>query len=75
MEEKDLEIVMKLEEEIKKIEADLEKNKREIELAETNLNNAKKRLEVRLNNREILEGRKAKKELEKLKIEVGKKDN
>ena len=75
MEEKDLEIIVKLEGEIKKIDEDLEKNKREIELAEANLNNAKKRLEVRLNNREILEGRKAKKELEKLKIEVGKKDN
>lgn len=69
--------IKKLEEEILEIEIKLEQNNKELESAEANLKNAKKRMQVRLNNREILEGKKAIKELEiyKLKYPVQEANN
>lgn len=60
--------IKKLEEEILEIEIKLEQNNKELESAEANLKSAKKRMQVRLNNREILEGKKAIKELEIYKL-------
>ncbi len=60
--------IKKLEEEILEIEIKLEQNNKELESAEANLKNAKKRVQVRLNNREILTGKKAIKELEIYKL-------
>lgn len=60
--------IKKLEEEILEIEIKLEENNKELESAEANLKNAKKRVQVRLNNREILTGKKAIKELEIYKL-------
>lgn len=60
--------IKKLEEEILELEIKLEQNNKELESAEANLKNAKKRMQVRLNNREILEGKKAIKELEIYKL-------
>mgnify|MGYP001019530275 CR=1 FL=1 len=69
--------IKKLEEEILELEIKLEQNNKELESAEANLKNAKKRMQVRLNNREILEGKKAIKELEiyKLKYPVQEANN
>lgn len=60
--------IKKLEEEILEIEIKLEQNNKELESAEANLKSAKKRMQVRLNTKEILEGKKAIKELEIYKI-------
>ena len=60
--------IKKLEEEILALEIKLEENQKEVESAEANFKSAKKRLQVRLNNKELLEGKKAKKELEIYKI-------
>lgn len=68
--------IKKLEEEILELEIKLEQNNKELETAEANFKNAKKRLQVRLNNKELLEGKKAKKELEIYKIkEISKENN
>lgn len=68
--------IKKLEEEILALEIKLEENQKEVESAEANFKSAKKRLQVRLNNKELLEGKKAKKELEIYKIkEIAKKEN
>jgi hypothetical protein len=68
--------IKKLEEEILALEIKLEENQKEVESAEANFKNAKKRLQVRLNNKELLEGKKAKKELEIYKIkEIAKEEN
>ena len=69
--------IKQLEEEILELEIKLEQNNKELESAEANLKNAKKRMQVRLNNREILEGKKAIKELEiyKLKYPVQEANN
>lgn len=68
--------IKKLEEEILELEIKLEQNNKELETAEANFKNAKKRLQVRLNNQELLEGKKAKKELEIYKIkEIAKENN
>lgn len=68
--------IKKLEEEILALEIKLEENQKEVESAEANFKSAKKRLQVRLNNKELLEGKKAKKELEIYKIkEIAKKNN
>ena len=68
--------IKKLEEEILEIEIKLEQNNKELENAEANFKSAKKRLQVRLNNKELLEGKKAKKELEIYKIkEIAKEEN
>lgn len=68
--------IKKLEEEILALEIKLEENQKEVESAEANFKSAKKRLQVRLNNKELLEGKKAKKELEIYKIkEVAKENN
>lgn len=81
MEEAKAEITMedkikKIEEEILALEIKLEENQKEVESAEANFKSAKKRLQVRLNSKEILEGKKAKKELEIYKIkEIAKENN
>lgn len=71
--------IKKLEEEILALEIKLEENQKEVESAEANFKSAKKRLQVRLNNKELLEGKKAKKELEIYKIkeikEIAKEEN
>lgn len=68
--------IKKLEEEILALEIKLEENQKEVESAEANFKSAKKRLLVRLNNKELLEGKKAKKELEIYKIkEITKEEN
>lgn len=68
--------IKKLEEEILELEIKLEQNNKELENAEANFKSAKKRLLVRLNNKELLEGKKAKKELEIYKIkEIAKEEN
>lgn len=68
--------IKKLEEQILEIEIKLEENQKEVESAEANFKSAKKRLQVRLNNKELLEGKKAKKELEIYKIkEIAKEEN
>lgn len=68
--------IKKLEEEILEIEIKLEKNQKELEIAEANVKSAKKRMQVRLNSKEILEGKKAIKELEIYKIrEIAKENN
>lgn len=60
--------IKKLEEEILEIEIKLEQNNKELENAEANFKSAKKRLQVRLNNKELLQGKKAIKQLEIYKI-------
>lgn len=60
--------IKKLEEEILEIEIKLEQNNKELESAEANLKSAKKRMQVRLNNKELLQGKKAIKELEIYKL-------
>ena len=81
MEEAKAEITMedkikKIEEEILALEIKLEENQKEVESAEANFKSAKKRLQIRLNSKEILEGKKAKKELEIYKIkEIAKENN
>lgn len=60
--------IKKIEEEILEIEIKLEQNNKELESAEANFKSAKKRLQVRLNNKELLQGKKAIKELEIYKI-------
>lgn len=68
--------IKKLEEEILELEIKLEQNNKELENAEANFKSAKKRLQIRLNNREILTGKKAIKELEIYKIkEISKENN
>lgn len=68
--------IKKLEEEILELEIKLEQNNKELETAEANFKNAKKRLQVRLNNQELLQGKKAIKELEIYKIkEIAKENN
>ena len=68
--------IKKLEEEILALEIKLEEKQKEVESAEANFKSAKKRLQVRLNNKELLEGKKAKKELEIYKIkEIAKEEN
>lgn len=68
--------IKKLEEEILELEIKLEQNNKELENAEANFKSAKKRLQLRLNNKELLEGKKAKKELEIYKIkEIAKENN
>ena len=68
--------IKKLEEEILELEIKLEQNNKELENAEANFKSAKKRLQVRLNNKELLQGKKAIKELEIYKIkEISKENN
>lgn len=67
--------IKKLEEEILELEIKLEQNNKELENAEANFKSAKKRLQIRLNNREILTGKKAIKELEIYKIKEITKEN
>lgn len=68
--------IKKLEEEILELEIKLEQNNKELENAEANFKSAKKRLQVRLNNKELLQGKKAIKQLEIYKIrEIAKENN
>ena len=67
--------IKKLEEEILELEIKLEQNNKELESAEANFKSAKKRLQVRLNNKELLQGKKAIKELEIYKIKEIAKEN
>jgi len=69
--------IKELENQILELEIKLEENQKEVENAEANLKSAKKKLQVRLNNREILTGKKAIKELEiyKLKYPVQEANN
>lgn len=67
--------IKKIEEEILEIEIKLEQNNKELESAEANFKSAKKRLQVRLNNKELLQGKKAIKELEIYKIKEIAKEN
>ena len=74
MNEEDLKRVLELEEEIKELEKKLIKTEEEIENAINGLKTAKKRLQLKQLDKEVIEGKKAKCELEKLKLETKKED-
>ena len=74
MTEEDLKRVLELEEEIKELDKKLIKVEEEIENALSGLKTAKKRLQLKQLDKEVIEGKKAKCELEKLKLETKKED-
>lgn len=74
MNEDDLKRVLELEEEIKGLDKKLIKIEKEIESAVSGLKTAKKKLQLKLIDKEVIEGKKAKCELEKLKLETKKED-
>lgn len=74
MTEEDLKRVLELEEEIKELDKKLIKVEEEIENALSGLKTAKKRLQLKQLDKEVIDGKKAKCELEKLKLETKKED-
>lgn len=74
MNEEDLKRVLELEEEIKGLDKKLIKIEKEIENAVSGLKTAKKKLQLKQLDKEVIEGKKAKYELEKLKLETKKED-
>lgn len=74
MTEEDLKRVLELEEEIKELDKKLIKVEKEIENALSGLKTAKKRLQLKQLDKEVIDGKKAKCELEKLKLETKKED-
>ena len=74
MTEEDLKRVLELEEEIKELDKKLIKAEEEIENALSGLKTAKKRLQLKQLDKEVIDGKKAKCELEKLKLETKKED-
>lgn len=74
MNEEDLKRVLELEEEIKGLDKKLIKIEKEIENAVSGLKIAKKKLQLKQLDKEVIEGKKAKYELEKLKLETKKED-
>ena len=74
MTEEDLKRVLELEEEIKELDKKLIKVEKEIENALSGLKTAKKRLQLKQLDKEVIDGKKAKCELEKMKLETKKED-